>query len=669
MILCCALVAASGCAKYVSTIETGKWLAMMVEEGGISSSSPSSDKNAYEQAVVDAVSFGILKDETEVDLAKPLTTETAAYLICNLLDQEPIAYDVRGITDSIYKEQIMTIASLGLLVCDKNGKIDPKEILTEEQAKDILSKSIEILNDPNLIQKEEVILREDIAIKSIQPETFDPVSEQAVFDISSDIVKGDLVQWIDGNGRTLLYEIKDVHTTDKIAANVEVADPLLYTEEMDISGESEIDLSKVEIIDDEENGVTAAPSSFQLRETTIHKHGFDITLNVGSRILAVDVRRTLEHGEDLYASLQLNGIKVKYKWHSSKDLMKGAFFKVSCHTEEDLGVNMESYKKVYGDLSKLDPEHCLASMKDMFSNMSEEPIEVPLCTFRVPIEGTSLLTLKAKLSLRIYAGGRAELTLSQDHTAGLEIRNEKIRTIHEFKHDEEAKIRANTAFTGVLKFAFDFMNKSLMDVGLETGAKAYLHTFFNIYTEDGRKVREEDIPYDIADELTRDMPDLLVCADVNAYWILNVLINSRGTVLNRIGFSTILHLLNSENASIFPGGKVHMENFEVVERCTRFDRKAFKRASDDVQTDRLEIDAYAKAMHVGDISTLQILSLPYGYKKDDLSFCAYDTDIVSIDDDGVICALKPGATKVKVSTSDGKYRVYCSVFVAMEKDI
>lgn len=666
------LVVSTGCAKHDTYITIGEWLKRMCEEGGIPPSSSSlvmigdvQENDPYYQAANDAADFGIIAYEDDIAFTQPLTNEIAAYTMCNLLQEDEQEFIVKGIENSQYRKQIMTAAALRLLKV-KHGHIDPKAYIRAEEAESMLDTCIQRLNDPQWEQVEDIDIKDETVI--YHADIVEKKDENHFVVQSSDPLKPDELVCLLIDNEECVYRIKTLDTTERgFSIFVEVADPMTYTDHMEMSGESDVDFSKVKVIEEQGDSTSAAPASFQIRNAALTKSGYRVNWNVGTQGFFADISKTLPHGEELYAQLQLNGIHIKYKWKSSEDLLQGAFFKITCHTQQDLGVRIDSYRALYGDVSKLEISDCIGSLREMFATMEKEPIEIPICRLQIPIEGTHMLTVNAQLVIRIHASGRAELTLSQDHEAGMEIRNGKLRLIQNFKHEEEAEIRANTSFTGAIKFAFDFLHKSLMNVGIETGAKAYIHSLFHLYKDDKKTMSEEDIPYDIAVEMLDGQPDVLVCADVNAYWILNVLLNTRGTVLNKIGFGKIFHLLGSENASIFPGGKVHLENFKVVDHCTRYDRDHIVPSMRPTQTDHIGIDAYAKAVHVGQTTKIQITALPSGYAKSDLVYRSTKNEVAIVDEHGTVKALEPGSAKIEIATKDGKYSVKCNILVPMEK--
>lgn len=624
------------------------------------------DTVPLQEAISLAEGFGILAEGEMEESNELLDREFTAHTIANLLMLEEKPVTIHDVKDNPFGKQIQSVVDEGLLECE-NGKFQPDSYVTEEEGVAILDEVIEKLNNQEFEEKFEVVEDEMVEITSIEPISFDDGKMIVEMDDTSSLTTGELVRFADDSHMMRVFSIDEI---DGNTLHITEADPLSYTSSIEVSGEADLDFSKAEVIDGSVNPLpshSTVHSAFRKPVHHLEANGFEVDFDMDSSGISAEVSKDLPHGEELYASLKLNGIHVDYSWSSTRNHVKGAYFTVECHTQEDLGIRIESYKKIYGDLSKLDPHAFLDSMRTLFKEASTEAIEVPICTVRIPIANIPNITVKAQLLLKIYAGGRAQFTLSQNHLAGMEVRDGLPRLIHEYDHDETANIRAELAATGAVRFAFDLFKKSMMDISLEAGAKCAAVPVLHLYDEEGNhETYTESFSPDAADELAAGNPDILVCTDINAWWVLQIELNSDESVLSKFGLSRTFNVLNENNSSIFPGGKVHMENFSIVPSCTRKERIKDTKAEEVITSDKLLIDAYAKAVHIGSNKQIAITGMPAGYAKEDIVFSSSDSSIASVDQSGTVTALRSGSAVITISTSDGKYYAKCSILVPVE---
>lgn len=641
------------------TVTSGEWIRSLVSRAGIAESNAKydiagvyADDDCY-GAVQSAAAFGVLVSGETFDPAMTLTYGQAADTIVRLLALPDPGSQAK---------RIRAAADLGIL-----AQKDPDQICQRQEAEEALDAAVEMLNHPEF--KNEEIIEKDpqTEIIHMQPHRYSEADGTAEFPADCGLKAGDLVSWTEADRSERICVVEEVSPAEnRDAVLLMPADPLMYTSSMQVSGEADLDFTDAEITAAAGTAAGIAPAALKpAGKLTVA--GYDIDYTLSSSGVTAEVSRTLAHGEELFASLKLSGIHVKYSWKSAGDDVRGAFFTVSCHSQEDFGVRMESYRRYYGDLSALRPDDFLQSLRTMLQTASRTPVEIPVCTLRVPLEGTSTLSVKVQLVLKLYAGGRMQLTLSQDTLAGMEKRNGAFRLIHSYEHEENAGIRADFSVTGIIRFAFDFLRKSLMDAGVEAGAQCTGTTSFHLYEEDGTmRTVTEDLPYDAADELAQGNPDVLVCTDLNAYWVLNILLNSENSVLSRFGLNRTFRILGS-GSSIFPGGKVHLENLQIVESCTRKERGKQPEMQEPVSSERILIDAYAKAVHLGSPAAVQIRALPDGYTMKDIEFVSSDPSVATADSSGLVTAHRSGSTEITVRTSDGKHTAVCSILVPVEE--
>lgn len=673
-LLLVSLLLAAGCGLRqapADVISKGEWIEMLTDAAGIV---PDPEEkpyiagmaadDAYFSSVQCAAAFGVLDEDDAFDTKELLDRDWAAYTLVRLVGSDPVSEEVADADRCVHPDEAAAAAELGILTCRSDGSFDPQDLMTRDEAQKALARAIDLLNHPDLPERNEITVRDDAEIRQIEKPAFDASSGIASFAEACSLQEGDLVTWAESDGTVRVMET--VRVIDERHAELLEADPLSYTESMDLSGEADLDFSKAEVIGEGQQSGAVHASARPVGSLNIA--GYEIDYTLSSSGVSAEVSRTMPHGEELYASLKLNGIHVKYSWKSARDNVKGAYFTVSCHAQEDFGVRIENYRKLYGDFSALKPDDFLNSLRNVLTSASAEPVEIPICTLRIPLEGTHTLSIRAQLLLKIAAGGRLQLTLSQDLLAGMEKREGAMRLIHENEHEENASVRADFSVTGIVKFAFDFFRKSLMDAGIEAGAQCTGTTSLHLYGEDGKKnTVQVPVSYDAADEMAEGNPDVLVCTDLNAYWVLRIRLNSDDSVLSRFGMKRTFSLPGS-GSSIFEKGRVHLENFRVTDSCTRKDRKQVMKVQETVTTDRILIDAYARAVHIGEPEKIRVRGIPSGYTEKEIVYVSADPSVASVSADGLVTAHASGSTEVTVQTADGKFSAVCSILVPVETE-
>ncbi len=654
---------------------------MINEDAGLISSdevSPYFDnidsENQYFSAIQTATEFGILSTDISVDPDATLNRQWLAYTMVHLADMTLTTYDVKDCAETMFSDEIQTAVSSGIMEIDDDGYFYPEKIVEKEEAVSVLEKVIQYLDYSDFESKEEIIFSDELNPIKVDPLRFDKNSLIVTLSTNSSIVSGDFITWFDEDGKQQVYEVKDTHLDGiNLIAELSEIDLYEYAEQIDLEGESELDFSKVEIIeegdetsssDDSQNSYFKNMSSNSLKKTkTIN--GYSVTYQVTSSGIQAEVSKILDHNEKLYASCKLNGIKVKYKWFSKKDDVENSYFQIQANTIETLGISKSNYEKMYGDFSELSATDFVNSLQNFLKPKSQiSEVEIPICTLRIPIESSNTITVKAKLSLVLYATGEAKLTLTQKHVLGMEIRDGHARVIREFTHDQNASMKAETGMTADTKFSLNFLNRDLMDIGVSAGAKALINTTLHLYDDSGSETAVTSAyPIDAVNDLASVNHNVLVCGDMNAYWILKLKINSSQTLLGKLGFSKNVDVLNSNNAPLFPGAKKHIENWNFVEKCTRSNRSSIVYKNDIESTNHITLDSYHISVSVGGRSQIKVKNLPSSYHESDLVYSINDDSIATVSNHGTVIGKNEGSTEITIRTTDQKLSVTCSVIV------
>ena len=656
-----------GCSPVRKDVYTNEeWLQAIRQRAGIGEGSSETDAEVL-------VKYGVMAVPPE-DMEAALTREYAAYTLVNLKDAALQKVSIRDIDETDYPEQVQTAVSEGMFQLDIFHCFHPRRLCRQTDAEVLLDQTVAAINDQHFAAEEKIAFREDIPVLDIQPLAFDEEKMTVLLMDGTDLSSYQGIRFQGTDGHEEIYDIDHAEETDEgLSVSLKEADLLSYTDQIEVAGEAELDFSHAEIITGEENPSAVLNSDPYLdqmsysRTKTFSAAGYTIRLKTGSSGISVDLTKSLANHLQLSGRLKLSGTDVQYRFSALKKDIKNAYFKVNLHTEESLKVTSGSYKKLYGDFSAVKPQNFLSSLKGFLKPASEmETAEIPICKIRIPLEGVGLVSVTARLSVVIYASGKASLVLSQDNVCGMEMRGGVPRFIHEYSHSETNSIRADTAVTARCSFALEALKTALMDVGVEAGAKAALHTTVHLYDEEGQMEDvSTDLNADALNGLASGNPGVLVCTDMNACLLLRLRINSARTLAGKFGLSGTVSLLDEDSGSVF-GGTRHFENWHQVKTCTRKNRAARVETTAVPETDRLTISSYAMAVKQNEAKQTQITGMPSGYRASDLVYSS-SSSCVSVTSNGLVTGLSPGAAVVTIATADGRYQVECSILVTEGK--
>jgi hypothetical protein len=661
--LLAAVLITAGCSpRQRDTLSIGAWLDEIRTQAGIDENSTASSLEALK-------AYGVIEEQPDPDAS--LTREYTAYTLVNLLDSEPQEASIRDIDYTVYPEEVKTAVHDGMFTLDLFGRFHPKSIMEKEAAETLLSQAVYQINNRTFTRTENIEMKPNIPVLDIEPISFDESSLKAVLPEGTDLQGYQGIQWTNEDGEEFIYDIAEAEEGQNgLEVQLKEADLLAYTDEMELSGSSGLNFEEAEII----TGDTGAAEIFSddpflentasaTRTRTFNVAGYQIVLKTGSGGVSAELSKELANSLKATGKLKMSGVNVDYRFFTLKKDVNNAYFKVNLHTEESIGVTAGPYKKIFGDFSKTEPLTFLSTLSSFLKSKTDmESVEIPICKIRIPLEASTLVEVTVGLSLMLYASGKASLVLSQDNTVGFEMRNGVPRFIHDSDHKETNSIKADTALTGKLTFALEALKTAIMDIGIETGAKAAVNTTVHLYDEEGgRTAASTNLSADAVDELSSGNPRVLVCADLSAHLLLKIKINSRKTLAGKCGLHGDLNLMDEDSGVLF-GGPKHFENWHTVDACTRKDYKREVEASAVPKTDKIRIASYAIALKQGETKTIRVTGIPEGYSMNDLVF-SISGSAAAVSASGTVTGMSAGSGVVTIATSDGKYKVECSVLV------
>ena len=693
--LLCSL--STGCASpAVAGITLGDWIVLLDEQAGIQQYDATKpyfvnvrEGSPYYDAVQAAVEWKVLDTNTAFDPYAQLTREWAAYTLMNLterdLTQAP-QNEIRDISHTRFPKQVSAAVSSGLMTLDKHDRFCPTKELPKDEAITYLELTVDLINhktfEPSFGSLE---WNKDVEFSDEDPVEVDPEEGTAVFSKEAAIQPGQYVVSNSPKDSGTLYQIESVTPkADATEAILKPAEPETVISSIDAADSFSIDFNQATIIDEMDGSILQEgaetsyvnPTGIQMMDqrvkTFTKSHtikGYTVTYSVTATGFKAEVKKETPVGLNVYGNLAVSAVKPTYRWKMKNGTIEDGYFTMDFMTTESLGCRIGSYKNLYGDFSRIDPNDFLGTVRNLFQKKQDvAEMELPLATIRIPVPSAPVLSMILQLQLRLYSSGKAELALTQKEKAGMEIRDGKMRVIGDFDAKADATIRASTSLMGGIRMAMALSGMKLADITTEAGAKALVASTVHLYDAKGthRTMSATDVPSDMVDDLSDGNGNILTCADIKAYKVADIQLNSGNTMAGKLGFSKTITLLNEHNGKLIPGMSTHMENGHFVDHCTRGDRLKPDQSSLLVEADQIRIKDYSLIADPGETRELVVKAIPKGYSLDDLEVTSEKPEIASAAGT-TITAHREGSTIIHLRTSDGKYEVSCTMLVRSQK--
>ncbi len=680
------LLGMCGCQKKIEPITFGEWLKELDEKAGIvqftqkepyfSDISETNEAYAYVQA---AVEWKIIRPEDEFELDQDLNRQWAAYTLSNLTNEafEEKA-EINDIEASPFQREIRHTVDLGWMELNREGKFEPDRIIERSEAEKILDQAAAYINHRTFDTIEPKIeMADGSRFIEAEPLDFNESAMQGIYAKDSALHIGDIVHWEDQEGKKYCYQIAEQKEENNqctvVFKMIDIEDEI---DELQIAGNEELDFSQADIFQDG-NEIKEQTSrkdsaadhiqnaSIRSLQKTFSLHEFNVELTASGSSLAAKVYRSMPYGTEIAAQVILNHVHVDYAWNSAQKDLRNAYFRIDFQSEEDLQIENEQVKKLYGDFSKVSSDNFLVSLKDLYqtkNDASETSIEI--CRLVLPIPSAPVLHVDLSLELRLGISGKAQLSLVQKNAIGFETKDGAMRFIKDNTSKADASIKASAKLLSGINFDFCLLNGTLMDAGVEAGAQANVKTTAHLYDEDGKMSEvQTDLPGDVAEKAAEDNNNVLICTDINAHWVADVNLNSSSTLAGRFGFGREYELLNEDNAPLIPGLNAHFENGQAVASCTRKNRRHLPTAEGISVAKHICLKEYSFTVHQGSAYQIEINALPEGYEKKDLVYESSHPDAASVDQNGTVTAHAAGSTVIAIQTSDGKHQIHCNAMV------
>lgn len=675
--LCISLFPLSACQTNVTdTLTLEEWIHELDEYAGITNFEETkpyfiniSENDACFSDVQAAVEWQVLDVSFGFDPDKILNNEWVAYTLMNLAQKEQDeSLNIKDIADSTFKKQIQSAVSSGLMHVDDRNMFHPESIIEKQEAVDLLEKTVSYINHRDITETKTNIEWKKNEPIEVEPITFDEENLILETDGNTMYEGGEIVHFNYGL-EDLYYEVISQDDTMLYLKDINI---LEKTDSMELSGSEELDFTNATIIDGEGDVVQETTDTNRLENVSYRNYeksfnigDFHVAITTTSTNVKAEVSRLLPYGASAYASIKINGVKLDYAWNSKEENLSDAYFKVNFNSNENIGLKNGEYKNLYGDFSQYNADDFLSSLTTMFKE-KKDVLEstLTLCEIKVPIPNAPILNVSLSLELHMYVSGKVELSLSQDNSVGLEVRDGKLRFIKDMTHEETNRAKATTEARTSVLFGLNLVALRLMDVGVNASAKFSLATQLHLYKDGEHRILETEVTSDVASELSDDNPNVLVCSNVNADLAIYLKVNSSKSQLGKFGLSGRLDLLK---ISLLPSGKKHMENFMFVSKCTRKDRVTLSKTETIEVSKKIKLQDYSMVVRVGKNRNIVILGLPEGYRESDLLYESDNESIAQVDESGNVFGVASGAAVITVKTKDGEHYIKCNVLVAEVK--
>lgn len=683
----------SGCSNKVETISIGEWLLEISNRLNIKDYSKDTpyfvniDKSSiYYESIQSLVEWEVINTSSNINPDENLTREFVAYTLSNLYEDEVNAISIKDSSKSKYPKQVEKSVALGIMQLDSRDCFNPKQLIDKVEAFTILDKVVNNLN--NKIYEDSIYKfdwKDDLILVE-EPLEFDEENNVAYYSHNTDLNKGDIITWKQDDLDIFkkVEEIKDTETNKEVRLSdpdineiyneLDIQDTYevdfdnaIFEDVNNLDDSFEVDFNDVEIEEylDPIDFINLSGTITKKQSNSFEINGFKVSYSTNGGSLKVKLNKVNTNGSIIYGEASLHSVKPTIKWNAKDKIINDAFFRLDFKTNSSLGLKKENYKNLYSDLSQISSTNFINSLINSFKE-KEDILEtvIPICKITVPIPSAPGLTLVMQLQVEIYTSGRIELSLSNTHSIGMQIKNNKMRIISNHDYNADFIVKASGNLMLGVYAGLKMVNKTLIDIGLSGGLKTELKSTVHIYDSKGNvKSKNVNLPTDYLDDLSKDNNDVKVCGDLKGYWVLDATINSSKSFANKLGISKKFNILNEKNAPLIPGINKHLENWHFVERCTVNDRYYALNKYLDVNIEKITINNYSKIININNSSNIEILSLPKGYNKEELSFTSLDSSIASVDSKGKVVGISKGNTIVNIKTMDNKYHVKCHILV------
>lgn len=560
------------------TVETGAFLAQVDEAFGFQAVDTDGEAvlgvesdNEYYAAVATAAEYDVLVDYETIDVFASVKPEFVATVLATAadLDLDEIAVVIENATSVANVAKVAAAVDAGIISLDARNMLsfaamDAKDVTAAIEKAVALSGSVDEASE-NLVLAE--------GVKTLSDYTVD--GDNIVVSADSDLQVGDVyvVEQSDANITGAAYQVEAIDVVDgeKVITNSEVAIEDVV-ESIDYEGSTDVNFATAMIVDG--NGDVISDGYLDasgLSKDDIMKllkkyakvsftvEGFKVTAKVTENGLNFSISKS-ENGVSFNKSYDLTNLSIDAK--ADVDIKKLSFNEVYMNLDYDLVDKTTisgSYAKTFGDEvasvgDKLSGDSFWAKLLNEYVLSELDSTSIKLFTITLPL-GSTPLTVTLDVLLNIGVNGRMEITVVSEEMHGVEIINNKIRTVNESNVvDRDAKIYGQFELRLGLGAALGLYGYALVDLGIEGGVGAYVDATVGFYDADGNEVYTHSagvIPVDYLKEVvagadTEGKIDISGHADI--YGILNISVGTKSAI-GKVGLKKTWTIFDRSNGT------------------------------------------------------------------------------------------------------------------------
>ena len=588
-----------------------------------------------EESLNDLISWGVIEKEKEIE--EYLDYEFLSYTINRLIENDND--DLDGLKDKNFVKK----------------SVKENDLVSEEIALEVIDKAVSLINNKTFSPRYEYSEKEEVKKESDYILENDYLKSDVLYSV------GDLI-YLENDGIYKKikainedgYTLEDASFEEVMSEfNIEDSFEIDFEDSYDISGEV---YDETSYVNNDRNLLSSKTKSF-------NSNGYRVSYNFKSSGINARISKNVD-GYNMFFDISISNIRPTYKWDYKDGKLNDAYFKVDYKTVEEIGVSIGRYKNYYLDFKDVDSSSFINLANSVIKKKDDEVAAViKICEIKTPIPSMPSLFFNIELLAKVYISGKVEFVLSNKHTNGFEIKNGNFRLINDTTRDIDFKIGASAKTVLGINFNLEAIKFRLMDIEADAGIRASVSTTIHLYDKDGNKQsRSFDLAYSTVDELAKENDDVKVCGDISLHWLFEIRFNTSKTLLYKFGLWHKEEILD-DDAQVF-GNKTHIENFVLVDKCTRKDK--FKKSDvveQEYSVDKILLYKYSKVINLNEEYSIEIKSLPSGYSTNDLDYTSLDESVASVNK-GIVRALKRGSCEVKISTSDNLYSASINILVS-----
>ena len=562
-------------------VKQGEWLALVIEDFGITKQDVEIPYKAVPAAYLDTVKtaygYGTLDGIAKIDVDAYATNEFVAATILNTSSVDvDIDIPTKGLKAKKLAKFADAIAALDVAVKANNNKDVPavpqSDIVAQADVADLSAAEYSVVGgklvyaaaDFNLAAGDKFIAganEYNISGAAYEVKSVEYVDGAAIVDVA-DVAIEDAVEAVDFEG-AVDVDFNDAIVYDNNGNVVEMDD------EPTVAGQGVIKDKTGELID---KGVEAAKEYLNAPKISFSVKGFKVKAALNGNRVDLSVGGKIVDGvyvEKLYTMTNIK-IDAKYNANIKKLDIKEAYIKANYDLVETTVIEGSYAASVVPEGGSFTNEgaNFLEKVKNNLSNLTLQPgggQKINIFKYEIPI-GTTGLFVEMNISLTLSVNGKIEIIVTSNETKGYEIINNKGRVIHDSTvYDRAFNISGDFRAVLGLDLSLSVLTFKIIDVEVSGGVGAYVLTkVFNVKTHN---TTTSDLPLDVAVEASSgldDLEDLRFCADVTVYGILNISVG-RNSILSKIGLYKTWNIYDRDNGTF---AHLHIENSGIVDQCS-----------------------------------------------------------------------------------------------------